>query len=68
MLQFIKNNWEFLSVLIGFIIGVCKYFHVRTKELAWLRTKFIFEQARLFDTDLDMVEAVQIIEGRHKEI
>jgi hypothetical protein len=68
MMNFIFENWD---KLLGFIIAIgggYKYFDTRRRELAWKRTEFLFGQAALLDTDRDMGEAIQIIEGRHASI
>ncbi len=68
MMNFIFENWD---KLLGFIIAIgggYKYFDTRRRELAWKRTEFLFGQAALLDTDKDMGEAIQIIEGRHASI
>lgn len=68
MWQFIQDNWK---ALIGFLIavfGVWKYFDARKNELVWKRTEFLFEQARLLDSDPDISEAIKILEDRHNSI
>ncbi len=67
-MNFIFENWD---KLLGFIIAIgggFKYFDARRRELAWKRTEFLFAQAAFLDTDKDMGEVVQIIEGRHARI
>jgi len=68
MFQFIHDNWK---ELVGFVIaigGIWKYFDARKRELAWKRTEFLFEQARLLETDKDLSDAIKILENRHPEI
>ena len=68
MIKFIIDNWD---KLLGFIVAIgggYKYFDTRRRELAWKRTEFLFSQAKLLDTDQDMTEAIQIIEGRHSSV
>lgn len=68
MCNFIYENWK---ELVGFAIaafGIWKYLDVRKHELAWKRTEFLFEQARLLETDNDLSDAIKILEGRHPEI
>jgi hypothetical protein len=68
MFQFFLENWK---ELLGFVIAVCgiwKYFDARKRELAWKRTEFLFEQARLQETDNDLSDAIKILEDRHPEI
>ena len=43
-------------------------FDARKRELAWKRTEFLFEQARLLETDKDLSDAIKILEDRHPEI
>lgn len=68
MFQFIQNN---LKEVIAFLIagfGIWKYFNARKNELVWKRTEFLFEQARLLDSDPDISEAIKILEDRHQSI
>jgi soluble cytochrome b562 len=68
MFQFIHDNCK---ELLGFLIavwGIWKYFDARKRELAWKRTEFLFEQARLLETDNDLSDAIKILEDRHPEI
>jgi len=68
MCQFIQNN---LKEVVAFLIagfGIWKYFNARKNELVWKRTEFLFEQARLLDSDPDISEAIKILEDRHQSI
>ena len=68
MCTFIQTNWQMILALIVGICALLKYFDTRKRELAWRRTEFIFEQARLLDTDLDLSDAILILEERHTEV
>ena len=68
MCTFIQTHWQWLSALAIGVFAVWKYFDTRRRELAWRRTEFIFEQARLLDTDEDLADAVSILEGRHETV
>lgn len=59
------TDWKITSAVIVAIIGLIKYFHTRSKELAWRRTEFLFEQSRLLDTDEEYKESIRMLEGRH---
>jgi hypothetical protein len=68
MCQFVQNNWK---ELLGFgiaIAGIWRYLDTRRRELAWRRTEFLFEQARLLDSDQGLRDAVRVLEGRHPDI
>jgi hypothetical protein len=65
-------NW---LVLIPILISagavsfsIYSYTLTRRRELAWKRTEFLFAQAQYLDNDSDLIEAVNILEGRHAEI
>jgi hypothetical protein len=66
--QFIQSHWQALTALAVGVFAVWKYFDSRASELAWRRTEFLFEQARLLDTDPDLSAAVLILEGRDPEV
>jgi len=68
MCAFIQTNWQMILALIVGICALLKYFDTRKRELAWRRTEFIFEQARLLDTDIDLSDAILILEERHNEV
>ncbi len=68
MLVLLESNWQVVSTLLVAIWGLWKYFDTRNRELAWRRTEFIFEQAKLLDTDNVLGEAIKILENRHSEI
>lgn len=53
-------------LIVGF--SIWKYFNARKNELVWKRTEFLFEQARLLDSDPDISEAIKILEDRHQSI
>lgn len=68
VLVLLEGNWQVVSTLIVAIVGLWKYFDTRNRELAWRRTEFLFEQAKLLDTDNVFVEVMKIMENRHPNI
>ena len=68
MCQFIQDNWKELIAFFIAVFGIWKYFDTRKNELAWKRTEFLFEQARLLDSDPDISESIKILEDRHQSI
>jgi hypothetical protein len=68
MCDFLRDNWKDLLLFLLAGVGIWQYFDRRRRELAWKRTEFLFKQARLLDSDQDMSDAVQILEGRHPAI
>ncbi len=71
-LRFIEENWEILLPIaiaaFGGGVGFWRFLVVRKAELAWKKTEFLFLQGYYLDTNSDLTEVVQILEGRHPEM
>ena len=72
MLSFFETNWGFLTTIgvaiVGGAFGLWRFLVSRRAELAWKKTEFIFRQGYYLDTDKELTEIVQILEGRHPRI
>ena len=51
---------------LGF--SIYNYILTRRREIAWKKTEFFYTQAQYLENNLDLIEAVKIIEGRHPDI
>jgi hypothetical protein len=62
---FVRDNWEVLSGVATGAAGILAYVLNRQRELAWKRTEFIFSLVQRLDTEEPLVDALQLLEGRH---
>ena len=65
-IMFLDIELKYWVMLAGLIFTIWKYFDTKDKELRWKKAEAILELGHQFDSDTDIMEAVKIIEGRHK--
>lgn len=67
MPEFLVQNWQYLTALIGGGLATWRFLVSRNDDLAWKRTEFLFDQAQYLESNPDMREILQILGDNHND-
>lgn len=65
----VMEHWQYFLTLSVSVIGgafaLWRFLLTRHAELAWRRTRFVFDQSRYLETDPELTEVLKLLTGNH---